>query len=266
MKYVWDSLEEAEAELVGVAESDYLGDDVVHDGNGGYAVVIVVGTQHDKVHGLDADAIMLLKHVAVEVLLEAVMVVGGVGNGDTACGGAPAEGLGDGTSGGVNDLAAALPVVDSELAVIVATDEVDGASKVQVGIEDGPLLTVGTDGVIVDEMEEMLPFALDIDIFDGAVIVEGAEGVETALLKIVLGLFVYESAHLARHAADALPFGEGLGNGDAVAILLLLSGPLGVESFEEMGDKGADRQQAALASVEVDMAFGQEVDVVVLRI
>ena len=43
--------------MVGVAEADYLGDDVVHDGNGGYAVVIVVGRQHDKAHGVDAEGV-----------------------------------------------------------------------------------------------------------------------------------------------------------------------------------------------------------------
>ena len=77
---------------------------------------------------------MRLEHVPVEVLLEAIVIIRGVGQGDAVEAGFIGEGLGDGLSKGVDDLLAALPVEDGEGAVVVAADHVDGASHVHLQI------------------------------------------------------------------------------------------------------------------------------------
>ena len=68
--------------MFSIAWRDAVGDDSHlswHLGNRHYPVVIVIRMEHNEVHPADSQAIVLLKYIAVEVLLNAVMVVGCVG-------------------------------------------------------------------------------------------------------------------------------------------------------------------------------------------
>ena len=254
------------SEVAVVADGDDAADEVVHEGDGDEVVAVIFGTEYHEVQGGDTDAVVLLEHVTVEVLLDAVVIIGGVGQVQPTAVCAPAEGRDDGTALWVAHFAAALPVVDGKSAVSILTDHVNGSCDIQVFVKDGPLLPVRANLVVVDEMEELLVLALYADGLGLSAIAEVAGGLEAAVLEVVLRLFVDKGAYAAGLASYALPLGERLSNGYSVAVLLLLRCTLGVEGLEEKGDERADGQQLVLSSVQVDVAFGQEVDVVVLWI
>ena len=239
---------------------------LVHDGDGDYVIGGVVGAENDEVHGLDANAIVALEHHAVEVLLDAIVIVGGVGKVQAVEGGLTAKGGDKGLALRCADFAAAFPVVDGEEAVVITTDEVDGSGDVQCCIVNRPLLAVGTDVIVVDELEELLVLTLKVDVLSMTGMGEVAGGKETAVLKVIFGLFVEEGSYGSSHAAYTLPLGKRLGNGYAITILLQLSSTLGIEGFEEKGYERADGQELVLPFVQIDVTFGQEIDVFVLRI
>ena len=179
---------------------------------------------------------MRLEHVAVEVLLQAVVIIGGVGQGNAVDACLARKGLDDGLSLGIDHLLAALPVVDGERTVVVAADHVDGAGHVHIEVVDGPLLTIGVDVVVAHEAEELLLLVFNGNLFGLTVVAEGADGVEGAVAEPVLGLFVDEGAHLGSHAAIACPLVERLLDGNAIALPLAQGLSLSVEGPEEEGD------------------------------
>jgi hypothetical protein len=115
-------------------------------------------------------------------------------------------------------------------------------------------------------MQKLLVLTLYADSLGLSTIAEVTGGMETAVLKVVFRLFVYKSSYAAGHAAYALPLGKRLGNGYSITILLLLGSTLCIEGFEEKGYERADGQQLVLPFIQIDVAFGQEIDVFVLRI
>ena len=115
-------------------------------------------------------------------------------------------------------------------------------------------------------MKELELLALDADRLVVPIIGERTHGVEATVLEVVFRLFVHEGTHLAGHTPYTLPLSQRLGNGDTIASLLLLGSTLGIEGFEKVGNETADRQQLLHTPIEIDMAFGQKVDIVVLRI
>ena len=57
-----------------LADGDDLLDELVHLGDGDYVVGGVVGAENYQIHCLHTDAVVAFEHVAVEVLLDAVVV------------------------------------------------------------------------------------------------------------------------------------------------------------------------------------------------
>lgn len=261
-----DDLQEAVAQVALSADIDDLADHRVHDGHLGHEIGGIVRTEHHETERIDSDAVVFLKHITVEILLQTVMIERGVGQVEASDIGLAAKGLGDGLAEGVDHLLAALPVVDGEGAVGLATDHVDGASDVHIEVEDGPLLTIGADLIVANETEELLFLALDGYLFGLTVIAEGADGVEGAVAEPVFGLFVNERAYLAGHAADTLPLRQRLLDGDTVLLPLAHGLCMGVEGFEKITYQRTDGQQLLAAVVEIHMALGLKVDMSVLLV
>ena len=105
-----------------------------HLGNRHYPVHWQFGVQNDKVHTTHLYAIVLFKHITVEVLLQAVVYIGGVGEVlepvHSVC---PAVGF-----GGVN-LVAAFPVIDFVCTIGAAAHKVERAGNACIGIVYSPL-------------------------------------------------------------------------------------------------------------------------------
>ena len=211
-------------------------DDAVHDGNLGHEIGGVVRTEYHETERTHPDAIVLLQHIAVEVLLQAVVIERGVWQIQASDIGLPSEGLDDGLAIGVDHLLAALPVIYGKGTVIVTANHIDGASDVHLQVEDGPLLAIGTDIVVANEAKELLSFTLHRDHLRLSMIGERTDGLEGAVLEPVLRLLVDERAYLAGHTADACPLVERFLHGDAIALPLAHGLLLGVEGFEEVGD------------------------------
>ena len=209
---------------------------------------------------------MALEHVTVEVLLDAVMVEGSVGQVDAVKTHLAAEGLRDRLSLRIHHLRAALPVVDGKGAVIVLADHIDGACDVQPRVVDGPLLTVGTYLVVTDKAQEVLLLHLEAYLLRLTLIAEGTHGEEGAVAKIVLRLLVHERAHLGSPGANALPLLQRLLDGHTVALPLPLGDSLGIERLEEVGYQRTDRQQSLVTLIGIDMPLGFKVDILVLLV
>jgi hypothetical protein len=76
-----------------LADGDDLLDYLVHLGDGDCVVGGVVGAKDYQVHRLNLYAIMLFEHVAIEILLDAVVVERGVGQADAIAAHAATKGL-----------------------------------------------------------------------------------------------------------------------------------------------------------------------------
>ena len=108
-----------------LADGDDLLDELVHLGHLGHIVGGEVGAEHHQIHGLDTDAVMLFEHVAIEVLLDAIMIERSIGQTDTVLTHLATKALDDGLALGVDHLRRALPVVDGELAIVFLANQVD---------------------------------------------------------------------------------------------------------------------------------------------
>ena len=124
------------AQIFALADTDNLTHNLVHLRHLCHIIRGIISTEHHQVHGSHTDAIMRLQHIAVEVLLQTVVIERGVGQVDAVQTHLPVKALCDRLSKGVHHLRAALPVVDRKL--------------------DGPLLAIGLDGIVVDELQEIL--------------------------------------------------------------------------------------------------------------
>ena len=62
-----------------VADGYNLLDDLIHLGHIGDNIRRIVGTEHHQIHVLDLYPIMSLKHKTVKVLLDAIVIEGGIG-------------------------------------------------------------------------------------------------------------------------------------------------------------------------------------------
>ena len=133
------------------------------------------------------------------------MIERGIGQVDAVQTHLPVETLRDRLSKGIYHFCAALPIVDRKRAVILLTDQIDGACYIQRRIIDGPFLTIGLDGIIFHELQEMLLFFLNRYLFYLTSIAEGIDGLKGATAEIVLRLGMYEGAHLTGHRADPVP-------------------------------------------------------------
>ena len=171
-----------------------------------------------------------------------------------------------GTPCGIYHLTATLPVVDDEVAVSVLANQVDSAGDVQGNIVNGPLLTIGTDVIIIDKAQEVLALRLDIDFLCLAFVAEQVSGLKPSCLEIVLRLFVHEGAHLTGHTTSTVPLAERLFCRNTITLLLAQGNALSVEGLEEITHKATDGQQLDFATIEINVTFGQEVDVLILFI
>ena len=86
----------------------------VHPGHLGHIIGRIVRTEHHEVHTPDLDAIVGFQHVAVEILLEAIMIEGCIGKVDAVETHPSTKGLHDGLPIGIHHLATPFPVVESE--------------------------------------------------------------------------------------------------------------------------------------------------------
>ena len=87
-----------------LADGDDLLDELVHLGHLGYVVGGIVGAQDYQVHCLDADAVMALEHIAIHILLDAVMVERSIGQADAVVAHLASETLYYGLALGVDNL------------------------------------------------------------------------------------------------------------------------------------------------------------------
>ena len=248
------------------ADGDDLTDDVVHDGHLGYVIGGIVWTEDYKTEGVDLDAIVLLEHIAIEVLLQTVMIIRGVGQVKASDIGLASKGFDDGLAIDIDHLLAAFPVVDGKGAVGIAADHIDGTCHVHIKIVDGPLLTIGTDLIVANETEELLLLVLYVDLFRLPFIAKRTDGLEGAITEPVLSLFVYECAHLAGHTAYSLPLLKRLFHRDAITLPLANGLFLGIEGLKEIGHQRTHWQQLVATIVEIDMSLWLEIDMSVLLI
>ena len=102
-----------------LADGDDLLDKLVHLGDGNYVVGGIVGAKNYQIHCLDADAVMALEHVAIHILLDAVVIERGIGQANAVVAHLASEALYYGLALSVDHLRRALPVVDGKLAIIV---------------------------------------------------------------------------------------------------------------------------------------------------
>ena len=178
---------------------------LVHNRNLGYIIGGIFRTKHHQIQSLNLDTIVLLEHIAIEVLLHTVVIEYGVGQTYTVLTHPLIKGLCDRLSKGVHHLTASLPVVDGKGAIALPTDQVDGACDVQVFIIDGPLLAIGLDVIILNKMQELLLFFLETDRFLLTLIGKGIVGFEGAVLKVTFCLSVDKGAHFAGLFATIIP-------------------------------------------------------------
>ena len=164
----------------------------------------------------------------------------------------------------VYHFAAALPIVDGKLTVGLLTYHIDGACDIQFRIEDGPLLTIGRNTVILHETEEMLLFPFHVNMLDGSCILKDTVGAKGSVTEKVLCLLVHKRAHLAGHLTVTVPFRQCLFDGDAIALPMPTSRSLSIKAFKEIGYQRTDGQEPLLAFVRVNMSFWLKIDVLVL--
>ena len=87
-----------------LADGDDFLDELVHFGNLGYIVGGIIWAQNYQIHCLDADAIVALEHVAIHILLDAVMVERSIGQADAVVAHLASETLYYGLALGVDNL------------------------------------------------------------------------------------------------------------------------------------------------------------------
>ena len=87
-----------------LADGDDLLDKLVHLGHLGYVVGGIVGAKNHQVHCLDADTVMALEHVAIHILLDAVVIERGIGQADAVVAHLASEALYYGLALGVDNL------------------------------------------------------------------------------------------------------------------------------------------------------------------
>ena len=215
--------------------------DLLHPRHLHHVVGLIFRREHHEVHGPHADAIVALEHVTVEVLLDAVVVEGCVGQIDAVKTHLAAESLRDRLSQGIHHLRAALPVVDGKGAVVVLADHIDGARNVQPRVVNGPFLTVGTYLIVADKAQEVLLLHLDAHFLGLTLKTEGTHGEKGAIAEVVLRLLVHERAHFGCPCTYALPLLQRLLDRHTVALPLPLGDSLRVERLEEVGYQLTDR-------------------------
>ena len=118
-----------------------------HRRDGDTIVGGIVRVEDDKVHGSEADTIVAMKDVAVEVLLEAVVVVGDIVKmGKQSVGMTMEAVFADdliAVFSMLDNTVAPLPVVHDEFSGLVAGKEVNGAGDAVFFIADAPLGSIG---------------------------------------------------------------------------------------------------------------------------
>ena len=193
------------AQIFALADADNLTHHLIHLRHLCHIIRGIIGTKHHQVHRPHMDAIMRLQHITVEVLLQTVVIERGIGQIDAVQTHLPVETLRDRLSKGIYHFCAALPIVDRKRAIIILTDQVDGACYVQCRIIDGPLLTIRLNGLVVHELQEMLFFLFHRYLLRLAIVAEGIDGLKGTITEEVLCLCMYEGAHLTGHRADPVP-------------------------------------------------------------
>ena len=73
--------------------------------------------EHHQIHRFYSNAIMLFQHIAIEVLLKAIMIENGIWKIDASLTHPAPESLYDGLSLGIHHLRTSLPVVDNKLPI-----------------------------------------------------------------------------------------------------------------------------------------------------
>ena len=223
-----------------------LADDLVHLRHLHDVIRGIVGMEHHQIHRPHLNPVMLLEHIAVEVLLHAIVVERRVGQVDAVVAHLAAKSLCDGLSLCIHHFRAALPVVDGKRAIVLLTDQVDGACDVQFQIIHRPLLPIGLNPVVADKLEEIALLRFDGDGLRLPVIAERVDGLECAVVEIVLRLGVHEGTHLTGHTARLVPGIERLLHRDTLILALALGHCQRIEAVKEIVGQSAHRQQPLL--------------------
>ena len=125
-----------------------------HYGDRHYLVCWKFGVQHNEVHAANLYTIVFLNHIAVEILLQAVVAVGCICEVfktiQAIC---PWIAL-----GGVN-LVAAFPVINLVCTIGAAANKVERAGNACIGIIDSPLGAERLERCVSLERLEVTPFA-----------------------------------------------------------------------------------------------------------
>ena len=122
-------------------------------GNFDYVVGVVGGVEDGKFTGLNVDAVVALKYIAIDADLKGVMPEGGVGDAADWGEGGFVVSAGDYGASVFNDFVGALPVVYGECA-IGKVEEVKSAGYAHFFVVYGPFGTVGVESVLVAELLE----------------------------------------------------------------------------------------------------------------